>query len=237
MSWRAALVFLATLPACDNYGLFSLAPDGGFVVTFDAPPADPPDFARGPDFAVDNGPGSDVAENVESTWEVGEAAGDAIQPCNPMATGNVSLAGDRSRVATGAESVRVDYGASYYFEAAYPRGRTARWDLTSRTGVAFLLDASLGQFFGGWQPDGPTVVLCGDGGAYRRFDPPMNLLPTSASGFTELRVPLAGGGGWTSMDSGAFNLARVHSIEWHADPLRGAGQGPARIWLDNVRFY
>ncbi|MSP61384.1 MAG: hypothetical protein EXR72_13765 [Myxococcales bacterium] len=179
----------------------------------------------------------DVAEDVLATWEVGESENDTIVPCNPVARGHVALAKETMRVREGAEAVRVSYDGVSYFQAATPKSRNAGWDLTGRSGLSFFLDAQQGPNYGGWDPAGPTVVLCGQNGSYRRLQTQMNRLPRAPAGYVEIKIPLVGGAGWNAADVGGFSLARVNSVEFHADPLKGAGTGNATLWLDGVRFY
>jgi hypothetical protein len=200
----------------------------------------PPDLAMAPpDLRRPNGPGADVAEAVLATWDVGESLDNNLAPCNPVKRGLVSLASEMGRVKVGKEAVRVDYGPDgiNYFQAVYPKGGKAGWDLSGRTGVTFLLDAQLPPTFSGWSPAGPTVVLCGPNGSYRVLSPAGNLLPRDGLGYLPVMVPLAGGGSWLTQDAGGFSLAQVDSIELHANPLKNLGTGTCHVWLDDVRFY
>jgi hypothetical protein len=199
----------------------------------------PRDLSAPPDLYPINGPTWDVAENVLATWDVGESTNDTIEACNPVKRGKVSLAAETSAVETGAQAVRVNYGpdGSYYFQALYPKTRKAGWDLASRTGIDFWVDAEVPKNYGGWSPPGPTVVLCGANGSYRSLSPVNNHLTTTFSAYQEQRVPLAGDAEWVAVDSGSFSLTHVDSIEFHADPLRGVGTGVCHFWLDGVRFY
>ena len=89
----------------------------------------------------------------------------------------------------------------------------------------------------GWDPPGPTVVLCTSVGNYRRIDPAMNQTPRVINNWIELKVPLAGGNGWATADVGAFNLKNVNWVEVHVDPLKNAGTGNIQVWLDGLKFY
>jgi hypothetical protein len=197
----------------------------------------PPDLAVPPDLDTRGGPSADVAEDVANTWDVGESQDDNIVPCNPMKRGAVSLHPDPMHAAAGTQSVRVDYGpnASSYFQAVYPKSRAAGWNLGARKAVHFFVDAAEPASYGGWQPNGPTVVLCSPNG-YRRLDPTTNQLPRQSGTWKELQVPLVGNGSWKSQDMGRFDITNVDSVEFHADPLRNTGMGTCSMWLDGVYF-
>jgi hypothetical protein len=196
-----------------------------------------PDLS-GVDFSgINNGPAPDVAENVALDWDVGESASMNPEACAPVKRGNVTLVADAMHTKVGNQSVRVDYTSINYFQAVYPKGENANWDLTTRNGVDVWIDGNEPMNAQGWMPNSPTIILCGAFGTYRRLDPTMNLLPKVTSGFVELKVPLAGGAGWTKTDIGMFNVNKVRSIEFHANPLRGPAVGPIQMWLDGVGFY
>ena len=192
-----------------------------------------------PDMAQYSGPSGDAAEDVLSTWDVGESTDDNLQPCAPVRRGKVMLATDNMHVKSGFESVRVSYGpdASYYFQAVYPSSRNAGWNLATRFGVDFFVDGQQPQSYGGWMPPGPTIILCGANKSYRRLDPIVNQTPRMAGNWIELKVQLAGGAGWTAQDVGPFSLSKVDSIEFHFDPLRNNGTGTVTTWLDGLRFF
>jgi hypothetical protein len=179
----------------------------------------------------------DVAEDA-SAWDVGESQDDEIDACDPQRRGKVSLAGDPQHRVLGAASIRVDYGpgASSYFQAVYPRTRDAGWDLSRYAALSLVVAAELPRSYQGFSPPGPTIVLCAKDG-YRRLDPVVNLLPRDGIGWVPLTVPLDGGGAWRVNDDGDFDLGAVDSLEIHADPQRGSGNGVVRLWVDAVRFY
>ena len=192
----------------------------------------PVDLAQKPIIEVD------IAEDA-SGWEVGESTSDTLQPCAPQRRGLVSIDDDPGKRIAGQESIRVSYGpnGSNYFQAVYPKARNAGWDLSAFLWVGFSVDALLPPGFMGWDPAGPTIVLCSRGGGYRRLQPRQNRLPRAGSGWVPLTVSLGGNNDWQASDQGNFNIARVDSIEFHADPQRGGGQGTVRMWLDSVRFF
>jgi hypothetical protein len=195
---------------------------------------------QGGDLGHDVGPSSDVAEGVLAAWDVGEAVGDALEACNPVKRGLVSLVAEKTAVKAGAEAVKVSYGpdGAAYFQASYPKGLNASWDVSMRMGITFAFDAALPATYVGWDRVGPTLVLCGVNGAYRRYDPVMQLLPKTQSGYTVAKVPIAGGGGWMVTDVGGFDPAKVTGLEVHVNPQKGAmGTGTCELWVDDVRFY
>jgi len=123
-----------------------------------------PDLTPPPDLAMPNfGPSSDVAEDVVNTWDVGESTNDTPVPCNPMNMGRVTLSADRV-VKVGAEAVNLAYTASSYFQAVYPKGFGAHWDLRTRTSLEAWVQAVQPAGYGGWSPGGPTLILCSAGG-------------------------------------------------------------------------
>jgi parallel beta-helix repeat protein len=84
----------------------------------------------------------------------------------------------------------------------------------------------------GWQA-GPTVVLATSTGATISYAPPALLLPTStATGWTFIEVPLAGGNGWTRTNNGG-SLSQVNWVEIHADTWDAGFD----VWVDAVSFY
>lgn len=82
-----------------------------------------------------------------------------------------------------------------------------------------------------WQDNQPVVVIkTGGGAATIRLTPQMQM--TSTGAWRLIKVPLAGGNGWTRTTTGSPNLADVDQIEIHHDTW-DAG---FRIWFDGVRF-
>jgi hypothetical protein len=248
-----ALVLIAGAGGC-QFQLEGIEPVDRGIILGPGPDLAAPDLAEAADLAIppdlrpapdleNPGPSGDVAEDVLAQWEVGESLSDAIEPCAPIRRNNVTLASEGKVVAAGKEAVRVDYKNSmpYYFQAVYPKAGNAGWDLTSRTGVAFQLAAALPMTYAGWSPAGPTIVLCGQMGGYRRIDPMVNQLPTTLGPYSAQMAPLQGGNGWAiqdvGLDGGVFSLTNVSSIEFHVDPSRGAGMGDCALYLDDVHFY
>lgn len=180
----------------------------------------------------------DYAEDVAATWDVGEATGQTIQACSPMKRGKVALAADSAHRRVGATAARIDYGPNgmNYLQAVYPRTRDGSWDATVQKTADFWIDAQLPGSYMGWDPIGPTLVLCNAAGKYRRLDPDTNRLPREIDSWTRLRVPLAGGDGWKAQDVGGFDPRAVKWVEFHVDPYRNNGTGTCRLWIDGLRL-
>jgi hypothetical protein len=205
-----------------------------------------PDMARSFDAAAldfatigNIGPSTDVAENVLTTWTIGESLSDAIQPCNPVQHGSVTLVADTSMVKVGTEAVRLDYGPNshYYFDAVYPATRNAGWNLSTRTGTQFWTTGALPTSYVAWQPGGPELVLCSATG-YRRYTPMNNHEPRNSDPYVFLQIPIGGSAEWVMTDNGTFDITAVNSLEIHLDPqAAGTGMGTVQVWYDGVSFY
>jgi hypothetical protein len=220
---------------------FKVSPDdmSGAVDDLAKPPdLSQPDLTpKAPDLLLPFGPSSDVAENVLATWGVGESSSNTPVPCNPMNLGFVTLAADITNVHTGTEAVRVSYTNVNYFQAVYPMGG-ALWDLSRRTGLDVFIQAVLGSGYAGWSPAGPTLILCGPPGVYREISPTFDQLGATSSAYTELQIPLAGGNGWTAVDTIGFQLSQVTSFELHFDPnCNTCAVSSVTVWIDDAFFY
>jgi hypothetical protein len=195
-----------------------------------------PDLATLPDLTVDPGPSSDVAEDVLATWDVGESTNDAPVPCAPMNLGHLALTAD-STVVAGREAVNIAYTASSYFQAVYPKGLGASWDLRGRTSLEAWVQAVEPMGYGGWSPAGPTLMLCSPGGGYRAISPTIDQLQPSANAYTQLLIPLSTSGGWIATDVN-FDASHVTGLELHFDPLCGAcAITSVTVRIDNVFFH
>lgn len=181
------------------------------------------------------GPEVDVAEGAASGWTTAESTNNNLAPCRTSGSNAVShtMATSENNVKAGANSVRLNYSGQFYFQGVYPATRDAGWDLSTRTGVHFWVRATQPNGWSGWNPGGPTVVLCSPGG-HAVLSPPNNLLSTT---WLEVSLPFAGAPGWTLSEHGAFDRSHVDFIEFHANPNRGSGRDSARVFLDDVRFY
>ncbi len=212
------------------------ATDFGVDLATDLQPP-PPDLQ--PDMTRSHGPSTDVAENVLSTWTVGESTNDTTVPCNPNNTlGRVTLLAEMAQLKAGSQAVHLAYTQANYFQAEYPTGLTANWDLSTRAGLNVWVHATLGTGYTGWSPSGPTLILCGPGGAYRTISPILDGLGGAAAAYTQMQIPLGGGGNWFSVDSGGFNLNQVRGFELHFDPLCGlCTLSSTDVWLDDAYFY
>jgi hypothetical protein len=187
---------------------------------------------------INHGPGSDVAENVLATWDVGESASDTPVPCNPMNLGHVTLTADTSTVKAGAQAVNIAYISASYFQAVYPKGLGASWDLTTRTGLEVWIEATEPVDYAGWSPPGPTLILCGPSGAYREISPSSDQLGATSSAYTRFLIPLSTGGIWTSSDVGGFSLSKVNWFELHFDPSCGTCTiSSLTVRIDDAFFY
>jgi len=192
-----------------------------------------------PDLARSHGPSTDVAENVLGGWTVGESTNDVPVPCNPSnPLGRVTLSAELTQLKAGSEAVHLGYTQSNDFQAVYPSGLNASWDLSTRTGLHVWIHATEGAGYGGWSPAGPTLILCGPGGAYRTISPIVDALGGAAGAYTQMQIPLAGGGNWISTNMGGFDLTQVRGFELHFDPLCGACTlTSSDVWLDDAYFY
>ncbi len=201
----------------------------------------PRDQAIARDLAANIGPSSDVAENVLNTWTVAQSASDTIEPCIQATLGTVSLAADTTKVETGTQAVRVDYGPDthYYFDAAYPKTRDGGWNLTGRTGLEVWTTAQLPASYTAWQPVAPELILCGHGGGYRRLSPTANHEPRNSDPYVQLMIPLAGSAEWVKTDVGGFDISDVDVLEIHLNPQQQTPTTGAQtqVWFDGVRFY
>jgi hypothetical protein len=196
----------------------------------------PPDLEM-PDLAVDPGPSSDVAENVLATWDVGESTNDTPVPCNPMNLGHITLTAD-NMVQAGVQALNLAYTSTAYFQAVYPKGLTANWDLRGRSSLEVWVQAIEPGGYGGWIPAGPSLVLCSPAGGYRIISPSSDMLGSTSGGYAQLLIPLSTAGLWTATDMNGFDLSHVTGLELHFDPQCGTCTvSSVTVRVDNVFFH
>lgn len=179
------------------------------------------------------GPEVDVAEGSTAGWATASSNNDTLRPCETGGANSVTLSMVTDPMKAGTHSLQLAYGGANYFQSTYPANRDANWDLSTRTGVHFQVRAEQPNGWDGWDPNGPTIVLCSPNGR-AVYTPPNNLLSTT---WLEVSLPLNGGNGWTRTVSGTFDPTHVDQVEFHANPKKGNGRGTAHLYLDDVRFY
>ncbi|RMG42396.1 MAG: hypothetical protein D6718_13925 [Acidobacteria bacterium] len=147
-------------------------------------------------------PADDACERNASEW--GAFASDGAP---------AEVVDEESRVQVGEASVRLDTESGFDTGLYYPRSGEAHWDLSGMTTLAFW-EYGMNDHPEGFQGNQPIVVLVTPTGD-ARYEPLRQRVPNRA--WAMIRVPLAGGWGWTRVDTGEPDLADVSRVEIHHD--------------------
>ncbi len=135
----------------------------------------------------------------------------------------VAFADDTTFVEVGVASVRAETDSGFDTAFVYPDPNDglllASWDLSKVETIRGHFRAENPWFrlvcSGGW-----IDLICCD------------VLTPSLGQWVEVSAPIAGGSGWTRMESGDPDLTKVHGLEVHADTW---GYG-FTLWMDGLGF-
>jgi hypothetical protein len=173
-------------------------------------------------------PPPDLAEQNAGRWAGGAQDGTA------------STSDDAARKLLGASSVKFVTNGAFDTWARFPADRAADWDLTAAANVYFSVFAENANDFG-FQESSPWIRVTDAAGNYSDYrlyqnGDPVNPLNDARGQWKSFVVPLRASetttNGWRRTAFGDVDLARVASVEFHADTWGGG----FTLWYDRVGF-